>query len=363
MSSALQQSLENWRAHHFFYHADRNQLVREVVAPLMQQLYSSGLIDRFFFVQYDLGGPHVRLRWRLTCKAHEPEADAIFAEEALKFIARCASRAPLPEEKIRINNRSLLGLDPAVNLNDDQVYPDNSYRSFPIEFEIERYGGIFKFRDSLDFFTLSSIHIFKLLSRPNESDSWRRSAMLNLAMRLAWGFSAGDPDMFVDLAGYGVKLMGDRFGPCVDYGDQIFTRRASELVPALKNKIDCLVAFPNSHEADWLTGASCQFAVHFSELQKPHFREIAASHMHMTANRLGISNADEVYLSRLLWRAVNAIRAEMPADWERWWNTYPGSDWCFLPGSFEATVTSVLSDFATAKINTSKLVSAAMDKQ
>ncbi len=35
----------------------------------------------------------------------------------------------------------------------------------------------------------------------------------------------------------------------------------------------------------------------------------------MTANRLGLRNVDEVYLSRILWRSVRAMASSQPARW------------------------------------------------
>jgi hypothetical protein len=43
---------------------------------------------------------------------------------------------------------------------------------------------------------------------------------------------------------------------------------------------------------------------------------VAASHIHMTANRLGVNNAEEIYLLRLLLRAYNSLRTAEPGIWK-----------------------------------------------
>ncbi len=42
---------------------------------------------------------------------------------------------------------------------------------------------------------------------------------------------------------------------------------------------------------------------------------IFASHLHMAANRLGLSRAEEAYLARILGRAVERLEAVDPATW------------------------------------------------
>ncbi len=347
-AATIETNLEAWRAYHVFYHADHDELLRQLAVPLFQGLLQTGAIDRFFFVRYNLGGPHVRLRWRLASPNRTLDAEAMLAERTSWFFSRLPSSNPLPEERIRNMHRSLLGLDPAVRPDDDVIYPDNSYRSFPIDFEIERYGGISGFSYSLDFFTLSSVHILRLLCLPKKSANWRRSTMLRLGVRLAWAFSGGDQDMFVDLAGYGVKLMGENFAACAEEGDQMFTRRAAELMDAIGRELEDLGGSTNNQrDGDGLEAGCFGLAFHTNDIVGWRRWSIAASHIHMTANRLGISNTEEVYLSRMLWRTVNMLRTEMPEKWRRWWAGFPAPQQqsCFL----EDAVTSALASFANVQ--------------
>ena len=45
-------------------------------------------------------------------------------------------------------------------------------------------------------------------------------------------------------------------------------------------------------------------------------RSIGVSQMHMTANRLGLENADEAYLTRLLTRACESLPSSCSSTWE-----------------------------------------------
>jgi hypothetical protein len=54
---------------------------------------------------------------------------------------------------------------------------------------------------------------------------------------------------------------------------------------------------------------------------------LAASHIHMTANRLGLTNGEEVYLSRMLFRAVETLRRATPAVWRNFRDANAGFAW------------------------------------
>lgn len=55
-----------WQAHHIFYTAQSRPVLTECVGPLVRSLRERGLIHRYFFINYWLEGPHVRLRFQPT---------------------------------------------------------------------------------------------------------------------------------------------------------------------------------------------------------------------------------------------------------------------------------------------------------
>ncbi|WP_309114233.1 lantibiotic dehydratase C-terminal domain-containing protein [Saccharothrix sp.] len=60
-----------WIAAHVFHRGDQDLLVSHAMAPLCAELLHCGQIDDWFFLRYWEGGPHVRLRLRVTGNVQE----------------------------------------------------------------------------------------------------------------------------------------------------------------------------------------------------------------------------------------------------------------------------------------------------
>ena len=88
-----------WQAFHLFYHADRNLLLLRLIRPLVGSLARAGAIDRFFFVRYELGGPHVRLRLRSTPGAMDVVEERV-REASADYFARWPSVQPRTDELV-----------------------------------------------------------------------------------------------------------------------------------------------------------------------------------------------------------------------------------------------------------------------
>ncbi|MDN5765820.1 MAG: hypothetical protein L0H96_03070 [Humibacillus sp.] len=81
-----------WQAHHIFYTAQSRPLLTECVGPLVRQLRDRGLIERYFFINYWLEGPHVRLRIK---PASDEVAEQVRSETERSVIAFLARRPAL----------------------------------------------------------------------------------------------------------------------------------------------------------------------------------------------------------------------------------------------------------------------------
>jgi hypothetical protein len=298
-----------WRACHIFYHADQGCLLRRLVIPLVRELHASRVIDRFFFVRYALGGPHVRLRWRLVDESGENVAEAALSEQARQFFDEWPSTNSVSEELIKMRNRSLSGWDPTTRSEADRVHGDNTWEWFPVRFEVDRYGGLDCLQDTLDLFCLSSLHVLRMIAEHEDGASeWIRPAMLHFALHLACGFARGNEEEFLSVAGYGERFMGQDFAPCARRAEQVFTRRRQELMAFVSGERQKTDAY------DLAAGAH-RIGMRLAVLPPDIRWYAAASHVHMTANRLGVTNAEEVYLSRMLILALQALREEAPDRW------------------------------------------------
>ena len=315
--------LESWSAYHLFYHGDRDLLIQRLLTPLLRELVRDGIVERFFFVRYDLGGPHVRLRWRTASAAHTEPAERALDQSCGRFFDLHPADTELDEGAIREINRMLIGNDPGSHRQDDQVFPNHFWAPFPPRFETERYGGPLRFPQALDGFCCSSLSV--LLSIEQGADlppSRRRVQWLRTLAALAWGLAA-DEHEFHTLLGYDTRFMGEDFQSCRQPGDRLFESRKETFTALFQSEMSRSLGLIDGSEPAGLlfqAGQSVATALADTSLGPIEDRWYSlASHLHMTANRLGLSNPEEVYLSQILSRAGRHLQTREPRLWARLW--------------------------------------------
>jgi hypothetical protein len=298
-----------WRSCHLYYHGDGNLLLDRLVVPLVGSLLAAGTIDRFFFIRYELGGPHVRLRLRTMANA-EGTVENTVEEAARAFFARWPSAQPKADERVRRQTRETMAADPSET--DATPYPDNSFRIVPFTPETDRYGGPELIGASLDFFTLSSI---RALGFARVSGKEPRSRQVPWILRTlaeqALGFARDEREL-MGLLNYAAVADNHPLAPFAARGDRSFEEQPDAFRNLLQETFALETGETTSREeARWLTDK-----IHGAA---PPVRErILKSHMHMTANRLGIRNPEEAFLCRILWRAAQdsgQLAPELRAAW------------------------------------------------
>ena len=334
-----------WRSYHIFYHADRGLLLRELVQPLVSELFRDGIIDRFFFIRYALGGPHVRLRWRLNTADAGPAAQDLLAKKTSEFFSRCPSQEKVSDEKIRERNRELLSVDKVASPEDDQIYGDNCWHASPPLFEFERYGGVERMRDSLDLFCLSSIETLQLLQANSASAlGWERACMLRQWLPLAFGLAANE-DEFAECIDYGNDFFAGHLERCAVEGEAVFARNGRPVLNIVCDELQQLSSAGAYSQKNKITSYASVLARRVKHLSVKERKYLLHSHMHMAANRLGFTNPQEVYLSRMLRRALDHFRLEKPQEWKQVWDFH--RDFILgLNGNVHELVTSSLQQFA-----------------
>lgn len=316
-------ALTAWRAYHVVYHGDRDRLLTGLVRPTVAALLDSGEITRFYFIRYGLGGPHVRLRVR-AAPGRAAAVEERVAADAAAFFARCPSTRPLSDETVRRHNRELIPGDPYAGSTEDLVHPDNSVREHPAQLEVERYGGRRLLGRSLDFFTLSSVDALRFLDESGGQPAARKlPRALRLLARQAWGLAA-DADGFLELADYPGRFFAA--GPLVRFftvADETFERQAAAFGALLHDELTTLAVGAGCEGPSWrMSEAARSLAWSIRRLDSGSKWYVAASQLHMTANRLGLLNAEEVYLGRILWRAACGLAASDPAAWREIWEVH-----------------------------------------
>lgn len=302
---------KGWRGFHLFYHGDQDRLLGSLVRPLAAGLVAEGGIGRFFCIRYPLGGPHVRLRVEVD-PAHGEWVAARVREAAAGFFARHPSATPLSAEKIQRENRGVIAEDPFASEADDVVFADNSVVEFPLYVEVDRYGGAALYGHSLDFFVLSTLEALRFVEEHGGAPAGRRMAgAARLLVRQAWGLAA-DAEELAALASYAVGTLGKRLGGLLPAADAAFARSPDAMCSLVRSELTALAASPESAPP---AGAARALAHETRAADARERRTIATGQMHMTANRIGLRNGEELYLCRMLARAMAEVREAEPGFW------------------------------------------------
>jgi hypothetical protein len=293
----------SWLNYHLYYHQDLGYASLQFVRPLVVELLRSGWIDSFFFIRYQLGGPHLRLRLR-PCPGAAALVAGVAKARAQDFLVSQPSTSKLTEEVILRSNQEILASEP--HEFDASVYPDNTFLEFPFRPEIERYGGPELWEDSLDFFTLSSATVLEFLS---DYGSEPRSRLLALAFRVlacqALHFAWDEEDL-VSLLRYAVDVWGGKMLRARAKADRVFGEQRRTFEQVFERELYLLKVGPKvvasgREEAKAQLGeASRRLSWTVQMVNRDVHQRVGTSQLHMTANRLGLSNAEEVYLSQIL---------------------------------------------------------------
>ncbi|MZE80805.1 lantibiotic biosynthesis protein, partial [Streptomyces sp. SID5475] len=138
-----------WQATHIFYAANPRPLLLQCVRPLVDELAADGLLANWFFINYWLEGPHVRLR----VKPSSPEAaEEVRRRTGAAIDAFLAERPALYEVDSGFLNDfyntlfeiEFPGGERAPYLDGDgrmRLRPNNSRHAEPYEPEYGKYGG------------------------------------------------------------------------------------------------------------------------------------------------------------------------------------------------------------------------------
>jgi hypothetical protein len=298
---------KEWLSGHLYYHDELDRAVRGFVHPLVATLARDGSITGFVFIRHGLGGPHIRLRLQPVAGAGERVLEEM-EHFARTFLAREPSMRSLEGDTIRRSNAAILKADP--HEVDNSVHPDNSYHVVPFRPEIERYGGPGRFHLSLDYFTLSSVAAVDFHFRLGGA---ARSVLLaqayGLLLKQALGFTLGE-DELADLLRYGVDWLGHDLPKVVEKGDDVARSQMEVFLQLLFSSLDeARIVRAGANASDLsppslLVVGAGRLSAAIGPAERGSRLRIGASQLHMTASRLGLTHAEEVYLSRILTRTL-----------------------------------------------------------
>lgn len=335
-----QRSDADWISLHIFYAANANPLLVEGIGPLVRRLREQGLIERWFFIRYWLEGPHVRLRLLPTRAA---DADEVRAQ-AHRALAEFLARRPALYEADRDGSGEMFKRMYLAEYSQEQwdaqygadgVMPmrdNNSVHEIAYDREWDRYGGPAGMALAEWHFEASSDVVLRLLASANVHV---RTVLLgqtaNLDMALCYALLRDEAVIGTFLENYRI-FWETSYQEASSDQHETFDRSFDRMRGRLLDQLRHLSATAADPAAEGPMAWERQWAAHCVELRERveelaragalTFRRgpvtdpetalpiVLSSYIHMTANRLGASILDEIYLAYVNGRAMRELAAE-----------------------------------------------------
>lgn len=345
--ASLPKTAGGWLAAYVFYSANPRPLLVDCIQPLVADLRGRGLVSGYFFINYWLAGPHVRLRLKPTTAEHAPEVRARTEEAISGFLRdRPALFEMKPEYMVTFYSR-LFDLEfpdeesrrEYVDADGRMVFrPNNSFRWEAYEPEYGRYGGPIGIQTAEWHFEHSSDMVLAAMAGLNSHVRTVRLGLAAQIMTVAAAAFLGSREAAVAFLegyhGYWYGSFADAGRTAADSYDQHY----EAIAPAIRERVDILHRAVEREEFDRLPRFARQWHGHLAELHRrvsdhadrgeltfagfgdaPNWvpdstgtaaRMLLMPYMHMTNNRFTVNIRDEAYLSYVVARALRETAPE-----------------------------------------------------
>jgi hypothetical protein len=344
IDSAVTTTEAAWGALHVHYAGNLNPMLLECVEPLVRGLRQEGLLDRYFFIRYWLGGPHLRLRLLPTDPGFAAEVDRRAQESISAFLERRPALYDINPDDTQTLYKQLFLFEYSQAEWDERygpqgvmpLEPNNTVVAAPYEPEYDRYGGVAGVRLAEWQFEQSSDMVVRLVKSSNlhvRTVTLGVSAQLSLVMAFAFlRTSSRVVDFFRHYALNWSRVEAE--AGARDFEDR-YQRSAGELrtrvrkihAAVVDGKLEELASFAR----DWTShcvelGRRVREHTERGELLFPTQADagvrapvtdpavsmwiLISGYVHMTNNRLGVTIQHEAYLAYILRRAVEDFAAE-----------------------------------------------------
>ncbi|MFE9096913.1 lantibiotic dehydratase C-terminal domain-containing protein [Streptomyces sp. NPDC007264] len=339
-----------WQALHIFYAANPRPLLLQCVRPLVDGLKAEGLLEGYFFINYWLEGPHIRLRLKPAAEAATEEVrvraqravgDFLRARPALYDVEASGFRAEMYNTLFGLEYREeekgrYLGADGRMRLR------DNNTCSFePYEPEYGKYGGPAGVALAEWHFGHSSDLVIDALGTLNlhlRTVALGTAAQLMLVMA---GSFLRDRDAVTEYVDAYHRFWHKSFAGTDLIGSEEYEKGYEAMPAGLGRRFGSVLEAIWQRETDRLPAFLRGWAAHCTESARRAadlavrgelvFRpwddsrdervtdpahalpRLLFPYMHMTNNRLHMTIRDEAYLSYVLGRALREEQAADPA--------------------------------------------------
>ncbi|WP_062352652.1 thiopeptide-type bacteriocin biosynthesis protein [Bacillus kwashiorkori] len=284
---------EQWNALHIFYHdMTKYDSLILTVNDEMNRYVDLQLIEKWFFIRYWEGGPHIRLRY--FPKDKDEEIRQKIEEKVRLFWKTLPIEQVLTKEDYYANHP----FDGEKKSMEELPWFDNrSIKSIPYVPEIERYGGAESIKYSESIFMYSSQLVCYLLKATKPDSAKKFILALTLTKLLIEELLCFDEQE--DLIQY-ATFYKQYWEPFVE-GNR--TNDLLHLFSANKNSIGKFYEALKTNQVVQSYFAKMVFELNNVRTiinDELYIHRIVASHIHMTNNRLGISPFVEYYISEYI---------------------------------------------------------------
>lgn len=338
-----------WQAFHIFYAANPQPLLLQCVRPLVDSLTADRLLAGYFFINYWLEGPHVRLRLRPVDEAAADEVRER-TERAVEGFLR--ARPALYEVGPGFLNELYNTLFDLEIPEDDrprflgadgrmQLRPNNTCHREVYEPEFDKYGGPAGIELAEWHFRHSSDLVIEALRTKNLH---LRTVLLGTSSQLMMVMAAtfvDGPDALAEYLDRYYTFWHEAFPDTGFIGTQEYDRTYDRMADQLRQRFTvirtCIADGATAHLPSFLRG----WAAHCAELReratalalrgelvfsprdgapggtitdpRAALPRLLSPYMHMTNNRLHVTIRDEAYLAHILGRSLRETLEETSA--------------------------------------------------
>ncbi|MEU6285074.1 thiopeptide-type bacteriocin biosynthesis protein [Streptomyces sp. NPDC047028] len=283
-----------WVSAHLHFHDDLDDLLRQAVRPLLDELRRDGSLVKWFYLRYWNGGPHLRLRL-LVPAAAEPDTRAAIAAAARARIEHSPSPTAMTEAEYAqwAHELSRLERTPAIPL-----VPDNSLLFVPYQPEHHRYGVGRQLAAVEQHFTESSEIALRVVQ-----------AQLPRQHRIALGVSAVSAIYsWNDTPAWALaEAVSESVRRDFDTAYEAQRDPLCRLMRRWQDRDADGAAAPGVEEAWWASASRLRARLTAPDprvCSTPRLGTVVDACTHLFCNRLGLSVQDEMYARHLVGRAV-----------------------------------------------------------
>ena len=329
---------ERWLAVYIFYTGNARAMLTGCVRPLISGLLDDGLITGYFFLNYWLEGPHVRVRFKVESAKDQALVRARAETEIGAFLRRRPSLYEVKSDFYVGLYNTLFDLEYDDRTRERftgedgrmRIRPNNSFSWESYEPEYDKYGGPVGVELAERHFRQSTDIVLDAVSTMNLH---LRTVLLGYAAQLMMVMSSvftrpGDNEGLVQfLAGYR-DFWYSAFETTEFVTGNDYERNIDAMAESVADRFRLVRDAIWSGEGSRLPGSLGEWADHCAELREEMaelaeggkivfrsrrtgqwkvktdpgevFFRLLPSYLHMTNNRLSVTLSDEAYLAHIL---------------------------------------------------------------